>query len=78
MPTPSLELHAPLGLQRSDYSRDLRPAEWVERSICAAKIVNRGCPLWVKSGHDVLKIAMSALLPKARIGGRRLDVRFVP
>jgi hypothetical protein len=40
--------------------------------------VNRGCPLLVKSGHDVLKIAMSALLPKARIGGRPLDVRFVP
>jgi hypothetical protein len=28
MPPPSLELHGPLGLQRADYSRDLRPAEW--------------------------------------------------
>jgi hypothetical protein len=34
-----------------DYSRDLRPAEWDSGGCCKAAILNRSCPLWVKSGH---------------------------
>jgi hypothetical protein len=42
-----------------------------------AAIPSRSCPLWVKSGHRHVGL-MSALPPKADIGGRQLDVRFVP
>jgi hypothetical protein len=41
----------PVGLQRRDYSKDLRQAKWGSGSDCTAAIVKRECPLWVISGH---------------------------
>src|SRR5215471_6939567 len=41
-----------LGLRRFSkryYSRDLRLAKWGQGSGCTAAILNRPCPLWVKS-----------------------------
>jgi hypothetical protein len=37
-----------------------------------------GAGLPVLSGHDAVKLAMSALPQKADVAGRQLDVRFVP
>ena len=78
MPPPSLELHAPLGLQRSDYSRDFRSAKQGSRLVCTVAILRRPCPLWVKSRHSAATFVMSALPPKADIGSTCQDVRFVP
>jgi hypothetical protein len=36
-----------------DYSRDLRSTKWGSGSSCTAAIVERQCPLWVKSGHHI-------------------------
>jgi hypothetical protein len=33
---------------KMDYIRDSRPAKWVKRPICAAKISSCRCRLWVK------------------------------
>jgi hypothetical protein len=44
--------------QAVDYSKDLQPTEWAEKSRCAAALLDGRCPLWVisvisKRGTDV-------------------------
>jgi hypothetical protein len=50
---------------RANYSRDLWPVKWVKWSICAAKILNCSCPLWVKSRHGTIKLRRP-LYPRKR------------
>ena len=45
----------------SDQIRKLRPAEWVQWSICAAKILSRACRLWVISGKARPEHLLSAI-----------------
>src|SRR6202040_3864733 len=48
-----------------NYSTDLEPAKWGSGSVCTAAILTRPCPLWVKSGHDAIKLRCP-LYPRKR------------
>src|SRR4029077_1392210 len=63
IPPPSLELQALLGLQRSDYTRDLRPAKWGSGVVCKASIL--GAHVRFGSKADIRAVRFT---PKADIG----------
>jgi len=74
-------------------TRGFAAPEDATMAVCTAAILNRRCPLWVKSGHSprfvrcplypqkrtlVKRVGMSALCQKRTFCAAVRDVRFVP